>query len=125
MSGSIGSTTDGDRPGLEGTPAAAVLAWGKMLSGYRIDPIDLLERTFEETNGYDGMVLLTDIPFVSVHRQDLLPFCGVVHIAYLPRDRVVGLSKLPRLVSRAGSRQRPPCVRPDLPAVVPVSLWTR
>ncbi len=95
---------DIDGPDLEGTPAAAARAWGALLSGYQKDPIDLLKRTFEETNGYDGMVLLTDIPFVSVDQRDLLPFRGVVHIAYLPRDRVVGLSKLPRLVLALSQR---------------------
>jgi len=95
---------DPDRPGLSETPQRVVRKLEELLSGYRVDPVALLQRTFEEIEGYDGMVLLKDIPFVSHAEQDMGVFSGRVCIAYLPRRRVVGLSKLPRVVDALARR---------------------
>ena len=86
------------REGLTGTPARVARAYEEWFAGYREDPRAYLSRTFEEISGYDEMVLLRDIPFVSHCEHHLAPIIGRVHIAYLPRSRVVGISKLARLV---------------------------
>ena len=87
-----------DREGLQETPARVVRAYQQWYSGYRDDPQELLQRTFEEVAGYDEVVLLRDIRFVSHCEHHMAPIIGRVHIGYLPRDRVVGISKLARLV---------------------------
>ena len=89
---------DPDREGLLKTPARVVLSFEEFYAGYGADPEDLLKRTFEETDGYDEMVLLRDIRFESHCEHHLAPFIGKAHVAYLPRRRVVGISKLARLV---------------------------
>lgn len=87
-----------DRPGMLGTPARVVRAYEEWFSGYAEDPRDYLTRTFEEVAGYDEIVVLRDIAFVSHCEHHLAPIIGRVHIGYLPRKRVVGISKLARLV---------------------------
>jgi len=89
---------DPDREGLVGTPARVVRAYDEFFSGYGIDPVEVLSRTFEETEGYDEMVVLRDIRFESHCEHHMAPIIGRAHIAYLPRRRVVGISKLARLL---------------------------
>ena len=89
---------DPEREGLVGTPARIVRAYREYFSGYDEDPVELLQRTFEATDGYDEIVVLKDIRFESHCEHHLAPFIGKVHIAYLPNNRVVGISKLARLV---------------------------
>jgi GTP cyclohydrolase I len=89
---------DPNREGLIQTPARVVRAYEQWFAGYDQDPNELLQRTFEESAGYDEMVLLRDIRFVSHCEHHMAPIIGRAHIAYLPRGRVVGISKLARLV---------------------------
>ncbi len=89
---------DPDREGLTGTPARVVRAYEEWFGGYAQEPRDYLKRTFEEVAGYDEIVLLRDIRFESHCEHHLAPIIGRVHIGYLPRNRVVGISKLARLV---------------------------
>src|SRR6202045_4314192 len=89
---------DPDREGLIGTPARVVNAYEEWFAGNFEDPRDYLKRTFEEVAGYDEIVLLRDIRFESHCEHHIAPIIGRVHIGYLPRDRVVGISKLARLV---------------------------
>jgi GTP cyclohydrolase I len=86
------------REGLQDTPKRVVRAFDEFFSGYLADPVELLERTFEEIDGYDEMVLLRDIPFASHCEHHMVPFIGKAHIAYLPHRRVVGISKLARVL---------------------------
>jgi len=89
---------DPDREGLRATPSRVVRAYEEWFSGYKDDPREYLKRTFEETGGYDEVVVLRDIRFESHCEHHLAPVIGRVHIGYLPRNRVVGISKLVRLV---------------------------
>src|SRR3974390_2247659 len=89
---------DPEREGLLGTPDRVLRAYHEYFSGYEEDPIALLQRTFEETGGYDEIVMLKDIRFESHCEHHLAPIIGKVHVAYLPSNRVVGISKLARLV---------------------------
>ena len=89
---------DPDREGLHATPARVVRAYEEWFSGYNDDPSEYLKRTFEEHGGYDEVVVLRDIRFESHCEHHLAPIIGRVHIGYLPRNRVVGISKLARLV---------------------------
>src|SRR5438552_17609510 len=89
---------DPDREGLLGTPDRVVRSYQEFFSGYDDDPVQLLQRTFEETDGYDEIVMLKDIRFESHCEHHIAPIIGKVHIAYLPSNRVVGISKLARLV---------------------------
>jgi GTP cyclohydrolase I len=89
---------DPDREGLRDTPGRVVRAYRELFSGYESDPRAYLERTFEEVGGYDELVLLRDIRVVSFCEHHMLPFLGKAHVAYLPNDRVVGISKLARVV---------------------------
>jgi len=89
---------DPDRPGLVETPKRVVNAYDEYFSGYGVDPMSLLDKTFDETEGYDEMVVLKDIPFASHCEHHIAPIIGTVHIAYLPKSKVVGISKLARLV---------------------------
>ncbi len=91
----------GDDPGREGlleTPARVARAYKELFAGYEADPRDYLARTFEEVAGYDELVVLRDIRVVSFCEHHMLPFLGKAHIGYLPTDRVVGISKLARVV---------------------------
>jgi GTP cyclohydrolase IA len=87
-----------DREGLIDTPARIARSYGELYAGYDQDPAEILKRTFKEVGGYDDIVLVRDIPFHSHCEHHMVPFFGKVHIAYLPHDGVVGLSKLSRLV---------------------------
>jgi GTP cyclohydrolase IA len=87
-----------EREGLDATPARVVRAYEEWFAGYGEDPAELLQRTFEEAGGYDEIVLLRDIRFESHCEHHMAPIIGRVHIGYLPRHRVVGISKLARLV---------------------------
>lgn len=89
---------DPDREGLLNTPERVVRAYEEWFAGYHVDPVDLLQRTFSETDGYDEMVVLRDIRFESYCEHHIAPIIGKVHIAYLPDRRVIGISKLARLV---------------------------
>jgi GTP cyclohydrolase I len=86
------------REGLLGTPARVARAFEEYFTGYGVDPVEQLQRTFEEVDGYDEMVVLKDIRFESHCEHHLAPIIGRAHIAYLPKQRVVGISKLARLV---------------------------
>ena len=91
----------GDDPTREGvleTPARVVRAYGEFFAGYGQDAGATLSKTFKEVGGYDDIVLVKDIPFNSHCEHHMVPFIGKAHIAYLPHDGVVGLSKLARLV---------------------------
>ena len=88
---------DPDREGLLDTPARVARAWKEYARGYEEDPGEHLSRTFEEVGGYDEIVLLKDIPFQSHCEHHLAPIIGKAHIAYLPKNRVVGISKLARI----------------------------
>jgi GTP cyclohydrolase I len=90
---------DPDREGLLETPRRVVKAYRELFAGYAADPREYLERTFEEVGGYDELVLLKDIRVVSFCEHHMLPFLGRAHVGYLPRDRVVGISKLARVVN--------------------------
>ena len=89
---------DPRREGLLGTPGRVARAFEEYFRGYDTDPVELLQRTFEEVEGYDEMVVLRDIRFESHCEHHLAPIIGKAHIAYLPTNRVVGISKLARLV---------------------------
>jgi GTP cyclohydrolase I len=89
---------DPDREGLLDTPARVARSYKELFQGYEVDPRAYLERTFEEVGGYSQLVVLKDIRFVSFCEHHMLPVVGVAHVGYLPTDRVVGISKLARVV---------------------------
>ncbi|HYB31914.1 MAG TPA: GTP cyclohydrolase I FolE [Steroidobacteraceae bacterium] len=89
---------DPEREGLRDTPQRVLHAYLDWFSGYRIDPAAYLRRTFEEVGGYDEMIVLRDIFFESHCEHHMAPIIGRVHIGYLPADKVVGISKLARVV---------------------------
>ena len=89
---------DPDREGLLDTPRRVVKSYKELFSGYETDPREYLERTFDEVGGYDELVILKDIRVVSFCEHHMLPFLGKAHVGYLPRNRVVGISKLARVV---------------------------
>ncbi|MBI1180296.1 MAG: GTP cyclohydrolase I FolE [Alphaproteobacteria bacterium] len=95
---------DPDREGLMDTPARVARAYEEYFAGYREDPHQYLERTFEEVHGYDEMGVLRDIPFESHCEHHLAPIIGKAHVAYLPTNRVVGISKLARVVNAFAKR---------------------
>ncbi len=89
---------DPSREGLLDTPKRVLKAYGELFGGYKTSGLDVLERTFEEVGGYDDIVLVRNIEFFSHCEHHMVPFSGHAHIAYLPTDGVVGLSKLARVV---------------------------
>lgn len=95
---------DPDREGLRDTPARVVRAYEEYFQGYKADPKDILQRTFEEVEGYDEMVLLRDIRFESHCEHHMAAIIGKAHVAYLPNKRVVGISKLARVVELYAQR---------------------
>ena len=95
---------DPDREGLLDTPARVVRAFEEYFQGYNADPQEILQRTFEEVEGYDEMVLLKDIRFESHCEHHMAPIIGKAHVAYLPKNRVVGISKLARVVELYAQR---------------------
>ncbi len=89
---------DPSREGLLDTPARVAKAYRELFAGYDADIEDVLGRTFEEVAGYDDMVMVKDIPFHSHCEHHMVPIIGVAHVAYLPKGRVLGLSKIARTV---------------------------
>jgi GTP cyclohydrolase I len=89
---------DPDREGLRGTPERVVRAFEEFFAGYGVDPVELQQRTFEEVDGYDETVMLKNIRFESYCEYHMVPIIGKAHVAYLPQHRVVGISKLARVV---------------------------
>ncbi|MGQ9371659.1 GTP cyclohydrolase I FolE [Azospirillum sp. ST 5-10] len=89
---------DPAREGLLGTPDRVARSYREFFAGYDADPVEILERTFEEVEGYDEMVVLRDIRMESYCEHHMVPIIGKAHVAYLPRRRVVGISKLARVV---------------------------
>ena len=89
---------DPDREGLLETPKRVAKAYRELFAGYETDPRAYLERTFDEVGGYDELVVLKDIRVVSFCEHHMLPFLGKAHVGYLPSNRVVGISKLARVV---------------------------
>jgi GTP cyclohydrolase IA len=89
---------DPNREGLLDTPKRVTKAYGELFSGYREDADDVLDKVFEEVDGYSDMVLVKDIPFFSHCEHHMVPFVGTAHIGYYPAKGVVGLSKLARVV---------------------------
>jgi len=89
---------DPSREGLLDTPKRVVSAFEELYGGYRDCPVEVLDRTFSEIGTYDDLVLVRDIPFHSHCEHHMMPFVGKAHIAYVPVERVVGLSKLARLI---------------------------
>ena len=88
---------NGLREGLKNTPKRVVESWDEIYSGYNQDPKEILDATFNG-EGYDGIVLLKDVEFYSTCEHHLLSFTGKAHVAYIPTDKIVGISKLARLV---------------------------
>ena len=95
---------DPSREGLVDTPARVARAYREWFAGYSVDPAQLLARTFSEADGYDETILLRDIPLVSTCEHHLAPITGHAHVAYRPAVKVVGISKLSRLVDAYGRR---------------------
>ena len=95
---------DPTREGLVGTPDRVVRSYQEFFAGYHEDPRELLQRTFEETDGYDEMVLLKDIRLESHCEHHMVPIIGKAHIAYFPKSRVVGISKLARVLEMYAKR---------------------
>jgi GTP cyclohydrolase I len=97
---------DPDREGLLDTPGRVTRAYRQWFRGYEEDPVAMLQRTFEEVEGYDEMVVLRDIRFESYCEHHLAPIIGKAHVGYIPTDRVVGISKLARLVDAYAKRMQ-------------------
>lgn len=95
---------DPKREGLLETPARVVKAYGELFGGYQQDAADVLGRTFEDVSGYEDMVLVKDIDFHSHCEHHMVPIIGKAHVAYVPSGRVLGLSKIARLVDIYGRR---------------------
>jgi GTP cyclohydrolase I len=95
---------DPDREGLVDTPARVVRAYEDWFSGYNEDPMDYLNRTFEEVEGYDELIVLRNIPFESHCEHHMAAIIGHAHVGYLPRNKVVGISKLARVVEAFARR---------------------
>jgi len=111
---------DPEREGLLDTPKRVAKAWREYARGYAEDPAGHLSRTFEEVGGYDEIVLLKDIPFQSHCEHHMAPIIGKASIAYLPRDRVVGISKLARVLHGYARRLQ---VQERLTAQVADTIW--
>jgi GTP cyclohydrolase I len=89
---------DPAREGLKETPRRVTAAYEEYFSGYRLDPEEVLSKTFDEAGGYDDLVMLRDIRLESHCEHHMTPFLGVAHVAYLPKGRIVGISKIARVV---------------------------
>ena len=111
---------DPTREGLIDTPKRVARAWREYCAGYGDDPAHHLSRIFEEVGGYDEIVLLKDIPFQSHCEHHMAPIIGKAHIAYLPRNRVVGISKLARVLHAYARRLQ---VQERLTAEVANCIW--
>ena len=95
---------DPQREGLLDTPTRVAKAYRELFAGYDQNPEDVLGRTFEEVSGYDDIVLVRDIPFFSHCEHHMVPIIGKAHVAYLPNGRVLGLSKIARVIEIFGRR---------------------
>jgi len=95
-----------EREGLQATPERVVRAYEEWFAGYHVDPREFLQRTFEEVAGYDEVVVLKNIRFESHCEHHMAPIIGRVHVGYLPRNRVIGISKLARLVDAYAKRMQ-------------------
>lgn len=95
---------DPSREGLLDTPARVVKSYEELFSGYNADPEDMLKRTFGEVENYDDMVVLNNIDFQSMCEHHMLPIIGKVHVGYIPNKRVVGISKLARVIEAYSKR---------------------
>ena len=115
------SGDDPAREGLLDTPLRVARAWREYCQGYAEDPAVHLSRVFEEVGGYDEIVLLKDIPFQSHCEHHMAPIIGKAHIAYLPRDHVVGISKLARVLHGFARRLQ---IQERLTAEVADCIWT-
>ena len=111
---------DPDREGLQDTPKRVARAWREYCRGYEEDPGIHLSRTFEEVGGYDEIVVLKDIPFQSHCEHHMAPITGTAAIAYLPSNRVVGISKLARVLHGYAARLQ---VQERLTAQIAESIW--
>ena len=111
---------DPDREGLLDTPRRVARAWKEYAQGYEADPAVHLSRTFDEVGGYDEIVLLKDIPFQSHCEHHMAPIIGKAAIAYLPNNRVVGISKLARVLHGFARRLQ---VQERLTAQVADAIW--
>lgn len=111
---------DPEREGLYDTPARVARAWKEYCQGYQEDPAAHLARVFHEVGGYDEVVLLKDIPFQSHCEHHMAPIVGKASIAYLPRDHVVGISKLARVLHGFASRLQ---IQERLTAEVAQCIW--
>ncbi len=114
------SGDDPAREGLIDTPARVARAWKEYCQGYEADPAHHLSRQFEEVGGYDELVLLKDIPFQSHCEHHMAPITGKAAIAYMPRDRVVGISKLARVLHGFAQRLQ---IQERLTAEVAQCIW--
>jgi len=94
---------DPQRAGLQDTPKRVARAYAELVSGYRTDPVKLLNNAIFDVT-YDDMVIVSDIEFYSLCEHHLLPFIGYAHVAYMPKNKVVGLSKIPRIVDMFSRR---------------------
>jgi GTP cyclohydrolase I len=94
---------DPQREGLQHTPARVARAYAELLAGYRTDPVELINAALFEVD-YDDMVIVRDIEFFSLCEHHMLPFMGRAHVAYIPRGKVIGLSKIPRVVDLFSKR---------------------
>jgi GTP cyclohydrolase I len=112
---------DPDREGLLDTPGRVTRAYRQWFRGYEEDPVAMLQRTFEEVEGYDEMVVLRDIRFESYCEHHLAPIIGKAHVGYIPTDRVVGISKLARLTDAFAKRMQ---VQEKLTAQIANTLMT-
>ncbi|HEX7062825.1 MAG TPA: GTP cyclohydrolase I FolE [Woeseiaceae bacterium] len=95
---------DPEREGLKDTPRRVARAYRDWFSGYEVDPVRFLERTFEEVEGYDEMIVLRDIAFESHCEHHMAPIIGKAHVGYLPNNKIVGISKLARVVDTFARR---------------------
>ena len=93
-----------DREGLKDTPKRVIKAYKDFFSGYKLDPREILSRKFQEVEGYDEIIILKDIRLESHCEHHMVPFIGTAHVGYLPKNKVVGLSKLARLVELFSKR---------------------
>ncbi|TZG24768.1 GTP cyclohydrolase I FolE [Sphingomonas montanisoli] len=114
------SGDDPTREGLVDTPSRVARAWREYCQGYKEDPAHHLTRTFEEVGGYDEIVLLKDIPFQSHCEHHMAPIIGHAHIAYLPHQRVVGISKLARVLQGYARRLQ---IQERLTAEIADCIW--